>query len=72
MAKMERLGTLLLSERVPAIILGRHDFSLARKLVALELDTVSMDCQILIYTLKTQTKMGSVKLYEVVTPASVK
>lgn len=68
MAKMERLGTLLLSERVPAIVLGRHDFSLARKLVALELDTVSMDCQILIYTLKTQTKMGSVKLYEVVTP----
>ncbi|EFO62989.1 Hypothetical protein GLP15_177 [Giardia lamblia P15] len=64
--KVERLGNLLLSERVPAIILGRSDFSLARKLVAIELDTVSMDCQLLIYTLKTQTKMGSVKLCEMV------
>lgn len=67
-AKTERLGTLLLSERVPAIILGRQDFSLARKLIAIELDTVSLDYQLIIYTLKTQTKMGSVRLYEVVAP----
>lgn len=68
MSKIERKTTLLLSDRAPAIILGRRDFSLARKLVVIELDTASMECQLLVYTLKTQTKMGSIKLHEIITP----
>lgn len=68
LSRLERKGTLLLSDRAPTIILGRRDFSLARKLVAVELDTASMECQLLVYTLKTQTKMGSIKIHEVITP----